>query len=265
MPEVDINAKDVMKLRQKTGLSMMECKKALIEAGGDQEAAEDFLRKKMKGKMDTRTDRVAGEGRIAIAIEGGKAAIVELRAETDFTAKNDNFVNAAQDLAKLALTGASDDELSKSIDELRISTGENISVARAQVAQGGGFGQYIHHDGKTGVLLVCNNTIDESVGKQIGMHITSAVPVPQGVTSADVPEAVIEKERKFALELAEQEGKPKEIAEKMVEGKIKKLYSELALLEQDFVVDPSKKVKDVLGDADATAFYRWQVGEEAGE
>ncbi|MEM1165940.1 MAG: translation elongation factor Ts [Planctomycetota bacterium] len=263
MPDVEINAKDVMQLRQKTGLPMMKCKEALLENGGDPVAAEEWLRKKLKGKMETRTDRAAGEGRVAVAIEGAKAAIIELRAETDFTAKNDKFVEAAHQVATKALAGASIDELNESISDLKIETGENISVSRAEVAEGAGFGSYVHHDGKTGVLLVCDGPVEESVGKQIGMHIVSAVPIPQGVTKDDVPESVIEKERQFALSLAEQEGKPKEIAEKMVEGKVRKLYSELALIEQDFVIDPSKKVKDVLGSVSATKFFRFQVGEGA--
>ena len=265
MPEVEINAKDVMKLRQKTGLSMMECKKALVETGGDQEAAEDFLRKKMKGKMDTRTDRVAGEGRIAISIADGKAAIVELRAETDFTAKNDSFVAAANDVAARAVSGAGEADLTASIDELRISTGENISVARHAVEDGGGFGQYIHHDGKTGVLVVADKPLAEDVGKQVCQHIAAAMPRPQGVTADDVPTEVIEKERTLAVEQAVEEGKPEEIAQKMVEGKIRKLISSLALVEQDFVIDPSKKIKDILGDTTVTKFYRWQVGEQAAE
>lgn len=261
MPDVQVNAKEVMALRQETGLSMMECKKALIETGGDKEAAKEFLRKKLKGKMEERSDRAAGEGRIAVAVEGSKGAIVELRAETDFTAKNDNFVNAAKDLAQKAVGGASIDDLNASIEELRISTGENISIGRCEVVEGGGFGTYVHHDGKTGVLLACDKPVSEEVGKQVCQHIAAAVPRPQGVTADDVPEAVIEKERTFAIEQAKEEGKPEEIAQKMVEGKIRKLISSLALVEQDFVIDPSKKIKDVLGDVQATKFFRWTVGE----
>src|SRR5262249_30750863 len=135
---MEIDAKTVMQLRNRTGLSMMECKKALVEASGDLDKAEDILRKKLKGKMDARTDRVAGEGRIAIAtnMASSVAAIIELRAETDFTAKNEKFGAVAQQCAMLALEKAHAGavtvlpEMTKLIDELRITTGENCSFAR---------------------------------------------------------------------------------------------------------------------------------------
>ncbi len=268
----EISAKDVMILRNKTGLSMMECKKALQETGGNVDAAEDFLRKKLKGKMDARTDRAAGEGRIAVAVDGAHGAIVEVRAETDFTAKNEKFIDAASKVAKQALKAGAGQvpptpEMLKLIDELRISTGENISISRIHALAGGGgtqWGTYVHHDGKTGVLLQAEGNLPAEIAKQICMHVTAAVPRPQGVDRNSVPAAVIEKERKLAIEMAMESGKNKEIAEKMVEGKINKLYSELALLEQDFVVDPTKKVKDLLpAGTTIKSFLRWQVGEEA--
>ncbi|MGP1272557.1 MAG: translation elongation factor Ts [Phycisphaerales bacterium] len=267
----DISAKDVMALRNETGLAMMECKKALIEAGGDKEKAIDLLRKKLKGKMDTRTDRVAGEGRIAVAVNDGGAVIVEVRAETDFTAKNEQFIAAVDRVAALA-TGASagpvepTDEMKAAIDEIRITTGENASVARIlKVARDSGdtFGTYVHHDGKTGVLLHANGNIGDDILRQICMHITAAVPRPMGVTADEIPASVVDKERKFRIEQAMESGKPQEIAEKMVEGGMRKFFSEIALLEQDFVMDPSKKIKDLIGGGRIVAFHRWQVGEEA--
>lgn len=261
----DISAKEVMALRQKTGLSMMECKKALQETNGDAAAAEEYLRVKLKGKMETRTDRAAGEGRIVVAVAPGAAAIVELRAETDFTAKNENFQAVADQVAQLALAQPAGkveptEEMTKLIDNLRISTGENISIARIQKLEGGSFGTYVHHDGKTGVLLHAEGDLDQAVARDVSMHITAAMPRPQGVSRDDVPAEVIEKERKFAE--AEAEGKPPEIAKKIVDGKIDKLYSELALLEQPFVKDDSKKIKDIVGNAKLKAFYRWEVGSE---
>jgi elongation factor Ts len=263
----NISAKEVMALRQKTGLSMMECKKALVEAGGDAESAEQALRVKLKGKMDTRSDRAAGEGQIAIAKGDGKASIVELSAETDFTAKNDTFKKAAQEVAEQAMAmPAGDhqptDEMRKVIDDLRISTGENISIARVSVAEGGGFGSYIHHDGKTAVLLQADGDLPDAVASDICMHITAVTPRPEGVTRDDVPEEVIEREKKLAMDMAIEQGKPEEIAQKMVEGKVNKLYSELALLEQPFVKDDKKKVQDLLPEGvKITGFFRWQVGE----
>ncbi len=268
-----ISAKEVMNLRHKTGLSMMECKKALLETSGDMVAAEDALRLKMKGKMDTRTDRAAGEGRIAIKIagDGTSAVICELRAETDFTAKNEEFAAAIDRVAELALASPAGDvptnaEVDTMIDQLRIKTGENISVARCtklDAGADGSFGTYVHHDGKTGVLLHCQGTVSNETARDICMHITAAVPRPEGVSRDDIPADVIERQRKLAMDLALQEGKPEEIAAKIVEGKVNKLYADLALIEQPFVKDPSTKIKDLLGaDGSVKAFLRWGVGQD---
>lgn len=269
MSQVEVSAKDVMKLRQKTGLSMMECKKALTEAGGDQQAAEDLLRKKLKGKMETRTDRAAGEGRIGVAIDGDKAAIVELRAETDFTAKNEKFVDMTKTIASAAKdAGPGDVPLPESaqatLDEIRITTGENISYARGKALKGGKFASYVHHDGKTGVLLQAEGEVDEGVLKDVCMHIVAAVPVPQGVNIEDIPQELVAKERKFRLEQAMESGKPQEIAEKMVEGGMRKFYETIALVEQPFVKDPGVKIKDLVGSKGKLVhFERWVVGETA--
>ena len=268
----EINAKDVMSLRNKTGLAMMACKAALIEAEGDPEKAEEILRKQLKGKMETKVDRAAGEGRIGVAIDGNAAAIVELRAETDFTAKNDKFVGATDQLAKMALASGADgvvsasDEMTAIIDDLRISTGENISLGRAERLSGDGavFGSYVHHDGKTGVLVEAKGDAAGDILRQVAMHVTAVVPRPLGVSPDDIPAEMVEKERKFRIEQAVESGKPQEIAEKMVEGGMRKFFSEVALTEQDFVVDPSKgKIKDLVKPGEIVAFRRWEVGETA--
>ena len=269
----DISAKDVMALRNKTGLPMMACKKALTEAAGDVDKAEDLLRKELKGKMETRVERAAGEGRIGVAIadDNTSAAIVELKAETDFTAKNDTFIAATNQLAKLALAapaGAEPSEaMSKIVDELRISTGENISIGRIEKLTGEGgntvFGQYVHHDGKTGVLIQAEGDIGQDTLRQIGMHVTAAVPRPLGVTPDEIPSELVEKERKFRIDQAVESGKPKEIAEKMVEGGMRKFFAEVALLEQNYVVDPTKTVKEIVAPATLKSFRRWEVGEAA--
>jgi elongation factor Ts len=269
----EISAKDVMTLRNRTGLPMMDCKQALGETAGNMEAAEDWLRKKLKGKMDTRTERAAGEGRIEVAITPEGASIVELRAETDFTAKNDRFISAAKKVAEIAAKGGSDGavgatpEMTALIDDIRVSTGENASIARAARVGGGGstvFGSYIHHDGKTGVLVVAEGTVPQETLREIGMHIVASPKRPLGVSADDLPKEAVEKERKFRIEQAMESGKPKEIAEKIVEGGMRKFYEEVALLEQPFVKDESRKVKDVVGSgAKIRRFYRWQVGEQA--
>lgn len=266
------NAKDVMMLRNKTGLPMMACKAALIEAIGDIEKAEELLRKQLKGKMESRTDRVAGEGRISIAIGNAAASIIEFRAETDFTAKNEKFVAAAQRMADEVLKAPATGTVAESpaikalVEDLKISTGENCSYARGvklTAAAGESFGFYIHHDGKTGVLIKASGSISQETLKQIGMHVTAAVPRPQGITADDVPASIVEKERAFRIAQAMESGKPKEIAEKMVEGGMKKFFAEIALMEQPFVVDPTKTVKEIVGSGGKVLqFLRWQVGEQ---
>jgi elongation factor Ts len=272
----DISAKEVMKLRNATGLSMMECKKALQEAGGDPEKAEEILRKKLKGKMEGRTDRPAGEGRIGIATnpDAGVAAIVEIRAETDFTAKSEEFQAGTKRAAELAMleghTGAVPElpGIKGIVDQLRIKTGENCSYARGQKISGEtgttAFGQYVHHDGKTGVLIQATGSISDETLRQLCMHVTAAVPRPAGITTRDIPANVVEKERRFRIEQAMESGKPKEIAEKMVEGGMRKFFEEVALMEQPFVIDPTKRIKDIVGPkATIVSFLRWQVGEGA--
>lgn len=267
----ELNAKDVMALRNRTGLPMMDCKAALLEAQGNLERAEEVLRKKLKGKMDTKTDRAAGEGRIAIALSREAGAIVEVRTETDFTAKNPKFVEACQKVAALVLEERSGDvpatpKIQGQIDELRISTGENASYSRGhklvQDPGSGAFGHYVHHDGKTGVLVQAEGSVSDEVLRQVCMHITAAHPRPAGITAQDIPADVVEKERRFRLEQAIESGKPKEIAEKMVEGGMRKFFEDVALMEQPFVMDATKKVKDIVGNKGRiVAFYRWQVGE----
>jgi len=269
----EISAKDVMALRTRTGLGMMDCKKALTETDGDVAQAEENLRKKLKGKMDARTERAAGEGRIAIASsdDGRAAAIIELRAETDFTARNEAFLDAAEQIARMALEASSGQitdptgDMTSLIDNLRITTGENVSFARGHKLSGdgnGAFGVYLHHDGKTGVLVQGEGDVSEDTLRDVAMHCAAVTPRPLGVTKDDIPANQVEKERKFALEQAMESGKPQEIAEKMVEGKMRKFYEEVALTEQPFVKDPDRKVRDLLkGDASIVAFERWTLGE----
>jgi elongation factor Ts len=267
----EINAKDVMNLRNKTGLPMMACKAALAEAKGDVEKAEEILRKQLKGKMEARTDRAAGEGRVGISVTNEAATIVEVRLETDFTAKSEKVVEGVKKIAAAALEAHAGDvpatpDISAVIDDIRISTGENASYARGhklvQDPGTGAFGQYVHHDGKTGVLVQAEGSISDETLRQICMHITAAVPRPLGISANDIPANVIEKEKRFRIEQAIESGKPQQIAEKMVEGGMRKFFEDVALLEQPFIMNPEKKVKDIVGPkATIVAFLRWQVGE----
>ena len=266
MSTTDVNAKDVMALRQKTGLGMMDCKKALIEAGGDAAAAEEALREKLKGKMDTRADRAAGEGCIAISIDGDRAAIVEMRAETDFTARNDSFRDMAATVAQNALAGADGEiELSdadrKTLDDVRITTGENISMARGTKLSGGGFGSYIHHDSKLGVLLQFEGDVPEDVATGICQHVAAHVPTPMAVDETGLPEELVTLKMGEAKAEAENSGKPAEIAEKIAQGKIRKFYEEVTLLGQKFVRDETKQIRALLpAGTSLKAFVRYQVG-----
>ncbi|MEM0983242.1 MAG: translation elongation factor Ts [Planctomycetota bacterium] len=269
----EINAKDVMKLRNATGLAMMECKKALTEADGDPEKAEELLRKKLKGKMEKRSDRAAGEGRVTVKVAGdnSSAVIIELKAETDFTAKNDNFGETIDKLAELALAQPAGKveptpEMLEIVDNIKVTTGENISIGRIEkvdTAEGVVFGSYVHHDNKTAVLLIGQGDVNDETLRKVGMHVTSAVPRPLGVSEDEIPADMVEKEKAFRISQAVESGKPQEIAEKMVEGGMKKFFAEVALLEQKFVMDESQRIKDVVAPGTITQFYRWSVGEEA--
>jgi elongation factor Ts len=261
---MSFTAKDVMGLRQKTGLGMMDCKKALTETGGDPTAAEEWLRETKKGKMDTRTERTTGEGQICVTASNGVAVIIEVQTETDFTAKNENFVEAVEKIADIAL--ASDDgeialidDMTKFIDDLRITTGENVNYARGFKYSGGNFGKYIHHDGKRACLLQYEGDIDDTTVKGICQHIVFHDPM--GISADDVPADKIAQIRTDAIQEAKDTGKNEEIAEKMAEGKVRKHLQENTLLAQKYVLDESKSIQELLCDgASITAFTRYTLG-----
>jgi len=268
MSTTDVSAKDVMALRKKTGLGMMDCKKALINSGGDAAAAEEALREKLKGKMDTRADRVAGEGCISLVIEAGNAAILEMRAETDFTARNENFRDLAASIAKASLKGADgaitmNDELTKELDEVRITTGENISMARGTKLSGGNFASYIHHDSKLGVLLQFDGALPDDIATGICQHIAASVPTPMAVDETDLPGDLVALKAGEAKAEAENSGKPPEIAAKIAEGKMRKFFEEVTLLGQKYVRDETKQISSLVpAGTTLKAFVRLQVGSE---
>ena len=268
MSTTDVSAKDVMALRQKTGLGMMDCKKALIAHNGDAEKAEAALREQLKGKMDTRVDRPAGEGRVLTHVDGDKAVILEFRAETDFTARNDNFVEMTEAAAKLALEQADGkveftDAMKQLLDEVRITTGENISMANGHRLTGGKFGSYIHHDNKLGVLLQYEGDIDDDIVTGICQHIAAHVPTPMAIDETGLPEELVSLKRGEAKAEAENSGKPAEIAEKIAEGKMRKFFEEVTLLGQKFVRDDTKQVRELLpAGSSLKNFVRVQLGAE---
>jgi elongation factor Ts len=266
METANISPKDVMTLRQRTGLGMMDCKKALADSHGDMAAAEELLRQRLKGKMDTRTDRPAGEGFIAVAIEGPKAVILEVRAETDFTARNEAFRAMALDLARHSLARGAGEvsvtpEMSARLDEVRLTTGENLSCGRGVRLDGGAFGSYVHHDGKLGVLLQVEGAVPAEILTGICQHVAAHVPTPMAVDASGLDAAIVAARRADAVAEAAASGKPKEIAEKIAEGKMRKFFEDNTLLGQRYVRDDSKAVAELLPKgAKILTFVRLAVG-----
>ena len=264
---MSVTAALVKELREKSGAGMMDCKKALNETNGDMDAAIDWLRTKGLAAAAKKSGRVASEGLVAISVSGTLGALVELNSETDFVSRNDDFQTFAKTLSSLALT-ASDIEALKAMDypntgrtvaeELthKIATiGENMSLRRMEKVsvESGAIVPYIHNAtadglGRIGVLVGLSSSADSAVlsglGKQIAMHIAATTPASISVNDLD-PEMVA-RERDVLIEQAKASGKPQEIAEKMVEGRLRKYYEEVVLLEQTFVIDGETKVGNVI-------------------
>ncbi len=264
----EISASQVKELREKTGAGMLDCKKALTETGGDVEAAVDWLRKKGLAAAAKKSGRVAAEGLVAFAIEGNASAMIELNAETDFVARNEQFQSLAENTAKVALQNKSSDveaikaasypgggSVQDAITNAISTIGENMNLRRAVTvnAKQGFVASYMHTAireglGKIGVLVAVETTSsDEKVkdlGKQIAMHVAAAKP--EALTREGVNASTLEREKSVLKEQAIASGKPAEIAEKMVEGRIRKFYEEVVLLEQLFVMDGKTKILDVI-------------------
>ncbi|MSR41731.1 MAG: translation elongation factor Ts [Phycisphaerales bacterium] len=266
MSTVIITASDVKVLRDRTGLGMGDCKQALVEANGDLVLAEKNVREKLKGKMAARSDRAAGEGCMAIVIGNGKAVAVELRSETDFTARNDGFRAMAKAVANLAITQAAGDVVATQaindlVDDIKITTGENVSFARGVVFEGGNFSSYLHHDAKLAVLMQYEGELLEQTGKEICQHIAGYVPTPMSVDQTGVCPNLIAEKRAEAIAEAAASGKPANIAEKMAEGKMRKFFEEVTLLGQPFVYDEKKQVRELLPKGTTIkAFARLRLG-----
>ncbi|MDD3030024.1 MAG: translation elongation factor Ts [Alphaproteobacteria bacterium] len=285
----EITASMVKDLREKSGAGMMDCKKALTEAAGDMNAAVDWLRKKGLSAAAKKADRVAAEGLIAVASDEKKAVVLEVNAETDFVALNEKFQNFSAEAAKIALT-VSDIEALKTaaypaggsvqeaLTNLVATVGENMSLRRMQSLSvtDGVVATYTHNAtapglGKIGVLVALESTADKAklveLGKQIAMHI--AATRPEALSIADVDPKALEREKNVLADQARASGKPEAIIEKMVEGRLRKFYEEVVLLEQVFVIDGESKVSAVIEKAaqalgapvKLTGFVRYQLGE----
>jgi len=283
MPE--ITAALVKDLREKTGAGMMDCKKALTETGGDVEAAVDWLRKKGLAAAAKRSGRVAAEGLIGVASAPQRAAMVEVNAETDFVARNVSFQAFVEATANLVLSVGDDIEALKAaqypgstvtvaehLTQLVATIGENITLRRAKLLSvtDGAVATYVHAAlrpglGKIGVLVAVQAPgeleVLEVLGRQMGMHIAASRPLALDTSSVDP--AALEREKAILVEQARQSGRPDAIIEKMVEGRIRKFYEEVVLLEQVWVHDGETRVRAVLQKAGVTlaGFERFQLGE----
>jgi elongation factor Ts len=266
-----ITAKQVKELRDRTAAGMMDCKKALVEADGDIELAIENMRKSGAIKAAKKAGRVAAEGVILAKTAGNVALIAEVNCETDFVAMDKSFLAFANKVAEIALANKIDsvEALSAAayddttVEDARATLvakiGENISIRRLQIVEGENLGAYVH-SGKIGVVSVLKGG-DADLAKDIAMHV--AASAPQFVKPEDVPAEVVAKEKEIQLQIAIDSGKPAEIAEKMVAGRMAKFTGEVSLTGQAFVKDPSMKVAKLLKDAgaDVESFIRLEVGE----
>lgn len=288
---MEITAAMVKQLRDSTGVGMMDCKKALAETNGDMEAAIDWLRTRGLAKAAKKADRVAAEGLVGVATSGTKAAVVEVNSETDFVARNDQFQNIVESVAKLALDADGDvaklgempfpgsgHSVSAELTEAIAKIGENMNLRRTQslAVSDGVVESYVHNAvkaglGKIGILVALESTGDKGVlstlGKQIAMHIAATNPL--AINSDELDADVVARERAIILEQVKESGKPADIAEKMVDGRMRKYFEEVTLLAQTFVIDGETKVGDAIKNAEKdagapiklTKFVRYALGE----
>jgi elongation factor Ts len=293
-----ITAKAVSELRQRTGAGMMDCKKALEENQGDMEKAVEYLRTKGIAKAEKRASRAASEGRIvgATTADGNAAAILELNSETDFVSRNDEFIVLARALTERLATeagenavvpvaaessfasltwGDSGKTVAEIVKEASGKTGENVVLRRyARFASDGTLGTYVHHNHKVGVIVELGgprSAVADRLAKDVAQHVAAGVPTPpMSVDRSGVPSEFIERERRIFEAEAKESGKPENVVAKMVEGKVSKKYAEVTLLEQPWIRDPAKTIKQLVDEASTEAggaltvrrFVRFQMGEE---
>ncbi|HAX28736.1 MAG TPA: elongation factor Ts [Alteromonas macleodii] len=266
-----VTAALVKELRERTGAGMLDCKKALVETDGDIELAIENMRKSGQAKAAKKAGRIAAEGVILTKVEAGRATMLELNCETDFVARDEGFLKFGNELLEVAAANNINDidalndaelngsKVSEVRDALVAKIGENISPRRVINVEGDTLGAYVH-GGRIGVISILTGG-DEELAKDVAMHVAAASP--QFVKPENVPAEVVEKEKEIQIEIAIQSGKPAEIAEKMVAGRMKKFTGEVSLTGQPFVKDPSISVAELLknNSADVINFVRFEVGE----
>ncbi|HKU64477.1 MAG TPA: translation elongation factor Ts [Rhizomicrobium sp.] len=285
----NITASMVKDLRDKTGAGMMDCKNALNETGGDMEAAIDWLRKKGISKAAKKAGRAAAEGLVGVAVDAGTGVLLEVNAETDFVARNEEFKSFVKDASRLALKEGGDLEkllaapmgsssVQQILTELVAKIGENMSVRRtaALSVNPGVVAAYVHNPaspelGKIGVLVGLKSTADKdklsALAKQLAMHVAAAAPL--ALTQAHMSKEVVDREYAIQKDLALQSGKPEAVVEKMMDGRMRKYYEETVLMQQTFVIDGETQIakliekasKDLGAPVEIEGFVRFQVGE----
>jgi len=270
-----ITAAMVKELREMSGAGMMDAKKALTENDGDMDAAVDWLRTKGLAKAAKKSGRTAAEGLVAVAADGGTGVVVEVNSETDFVAKNAEFQGMVGGIANAALGVTSVEDLAKVdvngkpvadvITDAVAKIGENMSLRRMARIEGDSVATYVHNAaadgmGKIGVLVAVKGA-DNGIGKQIAMHIAAVNPA--SLSEADLDPAMVERERAVLTEQARESGKPENIIENMIKGRMKKFYEEVTLLNQKFVINPDVTVGDAAKEAgvEVLGFVRLEVGE----
>ena len=270
---MSITASMVKELRDRTGAGMMECKKALVETDGDLDAAVEFLRKSGQANADKKSSRVAADGRVVVAADGAGAVVVEINSETDFVAKDENFIAFAESVAAAALESGTTDvavlannkvadgrTVEEARTELVAKVGENIAVRRIESISANGVLASYTHGARIGAVVALDGG-DETLARDIAMHVAASKPMC--IDESGVPAEMLQNERRFLTEQAQDSGKPPEIIEKMVTGRINKYLKEITLLGQPFVKDPDVSIAKLLDAAGASvsAFVRIEVGE----
>lgn len=257
---MSIDLKTISQLRDQTGAGIADCKKALEEGDGDITKAIEILRKKGEIKAAKKSDRATKEGVISIAKEGNKISAVAISCETDFVAKNEDFINTVNDFASKLIT-MPEAEFKTWVDgvlknELVVKIGENLVLSNSALVEGDVLGSYLHFNKKAASIISLNGGTEE-LANDIAMHATAMSP--KWLKPEDVPAEVVAKEKEIYAELLKQEGKPEQIWEKIMEGKMAKFYEENCLLNQIFVKDDTKKISDLLGSATIKEYIKIQI------
>ncbi len=265
---MSITASMVKSLREKTGAGMMDCKKALTECDGNEEQAVDWLRQKGLSKAAKKAGRATSEGLIGCIVEGKVGALAELKCETDFVARNEAFIALASKLATDVATNGAEgfaERVTADVNDAIATLGENMSAGRAariELSADGVIGSYVHSNGKIGVLVEIVGSNDTELAKNIAMQVAATNPV--SLDASNIPAEVIERERAIHRQKTLDEGKPENIVDKIVEGRMQKFYKEVTLLDQPYIRDDKMAVKDLLkGGAKVVQFVRFGLGEDA--